>query len=74
MKCPEPTKYVTGDLQRHRATVHTITDSFARPLGKLSGIYSVRSNGPGRHKSFTHIEHRVGTARGLGALNPSPHS
>jgi len=38
--------------------------------------YSLNTNGPGRHKSFTHIKHRAGEVgrEGLVNLNPSPHS
>ena len=36
--------------------------------------YRMNNNGPRRHKSFTHIEHRAcGLPRGFGALNSSPH-
>ena len=38
--------------------------------------YSLNTNGPGRHTSFTHFEHQAGTVsrEGLVNLNPSPHS
>ena len=43
---------------------------------RLCSHYSMNSIGPGRHKSFTHIEtsRRRGWPRGFGALNSSPHS
>ena len=43
---------------------------------RLCSHYSMNSIGPGRHKSFPHIEtsRRRGLPRGFGALNSSPHS
>ena len=43
---------------------------------RLCSHYSMNSIGPGRYKSFTHIEtsRRRGWPGGFGALNSSPHS
>ena len=47
--------------------VHIIPDNF--PWRQEKAIwYSINSNGPGRYKSFTHIEHRAGRRVGREGL------
>ena len=47
--------------------VHYIADSFS--YMKQAIRFSMNSNGPGRHKSFTHIENRTGAVGREGELN-----
>ena len=47
--------------------VHYIADSFS--YMKQAIRFSMNSNGPGRHKSFTHIENRTGAVGREGLVN-----
>ena len=49
--------------------VHYIADSFSYQHETSYIRFSVNSNGPGRHKSFTHIENRTGAVGREGLVN-----